>query len=205
MSVAAAEGARDVPKVDPAQVTDEVWNHIFLDGPAPQSCSIPADLLQRCRREFNFWYPFDLRVCPRPPHGRPLFNTRLRLPMRACMEQGMQAHSCSAGTAATITCYSALGPVHRLLMHCSTQTQLFSCACCSSGCVQVSGKDLINNHLSFCLYTHTAVWEQQPHRWPRAFRCNGHIKVNGEKMSKSLGELFPIRPQTRMHLWSAVR
>ena len=52
----------------------------------------------------------------------------------------------------------------------------------------MSGKDLINNHLSFCLYTHTAIWEDQPHRWPHAFRCNGHIKVNGEKMSKSLGE-----------------
>ena len=54
---------------------------------------------------------------------------------------------------------------------------------------QVSGKDLINNHLSFCLYTHTAIWEDQPQRWPGAFRCNGHIKVNGEKMSKSLGAL----------------
>ena len=54
--------------------------------------------------------------------------------------------------------------------------------------MQVSGKDLINNHLSFCMYTHTAIWEDKPHRWPRAFRCNGHIKVNGEKMSKSLGE-----------------
>ena len=52
---------------------------------------------------------------------------------------------------------------------------------------QTSGKDLINNHLSFSLYTHTAVWEQHPQQWPRAFRCNGHIKVNGEKMSKSLG------------------
>ena len=53
--------------------------------------------------------------------------------------------------------------------------------------LQVSGKDLINNHLSFSLYTHTAIWEEQPQHWPRAFRCNGHIKVNGEKMSKSLG------------------
>ena len=59
-----AEGAKGVPKVDPSQVTDEVWNHIFLDGPAPQGCSIPAELLQRCKQEFNFWYPFDLRVCP---------------------------------------------------------------------------------------------------------------------------------------------
>ena len=59
-----AEGAKGVPKVDPSQVTDEVWNHIFLDGPAPQGCSIPAELLQRCKQEFNFWYPFDLRVGP---------------------------------------------------------------------------------------------------------------------------------------------
>ena len=58
--------------------------------------------------------------------------------------------------------------------------------------LQVSGKDLIQNHLSFSLYTHTAIWDEQPQHWPRAFRCNGHIKVNGEKMSKSLGAGPPV-------------
>lgn len=53
--------------------------------------------------------------------------------------------------------------------------------------IQVSGKDLINNHLSFCLYTHTAIWRERPELWPRAIRCNGHLKLNNEKMSKSTG------------------
>jgi leucyl-tRNA synthetase len=37
------------------------------------------------------------------------------------------------------------------------------------------------------LYNHTAVWPDRPDRWPRAIRCNGHLLLNGEKMSKSTG------------------
>ena len=55
--------------------------------------------------------------------------------------------------------------------------------------LQVSGKDLINNHLTFCLYNHTAMWEDDPSKWPRAMRCNGHLLLNGDKMSKSTGRL----------------
>jgi hypothetical protein len=40
----------------------QVWDHIFLGKPAPTSCAIPADLLSHMRREFEYWYPFDLRV-----------------------------------------------------------------------------------------------------------------------------------------------
>ncbi len=50
--------------------------------------------------------------------------------------------------------------------------------------LRVSGKDLIQNHLSFCLYTHASVW---PDRQPRAMRTNGHLMLNSEKMSKSTG------------------
>ena len=57
-------------------------------------------------------------------------------------------------------------------------------------CLQVSGKDLINNHLSFALYNHTAIWEGKPDRWPKSMRCNGHLLLNGEKMSKSTGVLL---------------
>ena len=51
----------------------------------------------------------------------------------------------------------------------------------------MSGKDLINNHLTFALYNHTAVWGARPDRWPRAVRTNGHLLLNAEKMSKSTG------------------
>ena len=43
------------------------------------------------------------------------------------------------------------------------------------------------NHLTFCLYNHTAVWAGRPDLWPRAFRTNGHLLLNAEKMSKSTG------------------
>ena len=53
--------------------------------------------------------------------------------------------------------------------------------------LRVSGKDLIQNHLTFCLYNHAAVWGGRPDRQPRAFRTNGHLLLNAEKMSKSTG------------------
>lgn len=49
-----------------------------------------------------------------------------------------------------------------------------------------TGKDLIQNHLTFSLYNHTAMWPQQDMN-PAAFRCNGHLLLNSEKMSKSTG------------------
>ena len=45
-----------------ADLTDAVWDHVLLGAPAPQDCALPVGLLQRMRREFEFWYPFDLRV-----------------------------------------------------------------------------------------------------------------------------------------------
>jgi hypothetical protein len=51
----------------------------------------------------------------------------------------------------------------------------------------VSGKDLINNHLTFALYNHTAIWAAAPELWPRGMRTNGHLLLNAEKMSKSTG------------------
>lgn len=47
----------------------------------------------------------------------------------------------------------------------------------------------LQNHLTFCLYNHTAIWAQQQQYWPLSFRCNGHLLLNAEKMSKSTGGL----------------
>lgn len=33
--------------------------------------------------------------------------------------------------------------------------------------LRVSGKDLIFNHLTFCLYCHAAIWPKQKDMWPR--------------------------------------
>lgn len=99
------------------QMTTEVWDYIFSGSEdattqPPEGCSISLGTLTKMKREFDYWYPFDLRV---------------------------------------------------------------------------SGKDLIQNHLTFCLYNHTAVWASRPDLWPRGMRCNGHLLLNAEKMSKSTG------------------
>lgn len=42
--------------------------------------------------------------------------------------------------------------------------------------LRVSGKDLIQNHLSFCLYNHAAIWNDLS-KMPRSYFCNGHLLV----------------------------
>ncbi|KAL6497721.1 hypothetical protein OROHE_027046 [Orobanche hederae] len=102
--------------VKPEQLTNEVWDFLFVGGPYPKSSEITSSLLNKMKQEFEYWYPFDLRV---------------------------------------------------------------------------SGKDLIQNHLTFCIYNHTAIMPK--HHWPKGFRCNGHIMLNSEKMSKSTGNFRTLR------------
>jgi leucyl-tRNA synthetase len=61
-------------------------------------------------------------------------------------------------------------------------------------------QDLIGNHLTMSLYNHTAVWPDRTDRWPRAIRCNGHLLLNGEKMSKSTGNFKTL---TEVGVWGA--
>jgi leucyl-tRNA synthetase len=56
--------------------------------------------------------------------------------------------------------------------------------------MRTSGKDLIQNHLTMNLYVHTAIFPKE--NWPRSFRVNGHLMLNGEKMSKSTGNFLTI-------------
>ncbi|PVH74062.1 leucyl-tRNA synthetase [Cadophora sp. DSE1049] len=58
--------------------------------------------------------------------------------------------------------------------------------------VNVSGKDLVPNHLTFFIYVHLAIWEKQKEFWPRSVRSNGHLTLNGEKMSKSTGNFMTL-------------
>ncbi|PKI83407.1 leucine--tRNA ligase [Malassezia vespertilionis] len=57
-----------------------------------------------------------------------------------------------------------------------------------------SGKDLINNHLTFCIYNHAAIFPEE--HWPRAIRANGHLMLNGAKMSKSTGNTLSMAQAT---------
>ncbi|KAJ1972779.1 cytosolic leucyl tRNA synthetase, partial [Dimargaris xerosporica] len=110
------DGSKPGPaNVTPEQMTLEVWDHIFLRGPAPKDTTIPKATLDLMRREFEYFYPFDLRS---------------------------------------------------------------------------SGKDLIPNHLTFSIYCHTALFP--PEHWPRSMRANGHLLLNGDKMSKSTGNFMTL-------------
>lgn len=102
--------------IKPEQMTDEVWDFLFCGGQYPALSDISSSILNKMKQEFEYWYPFDLRV---------------------------------------------------------------------------SGKDLIQNHLTFCIYNHTAIMSRD--HWPRGFRCNGHIMLNSEKMSKSTGNFKTLR------------
>lgn len=69
--------------------------------------------------------------------------------------------------------------------------------------MRVSGKDLIGNHLTFCLYVHTALF---PHEyWPRSMRVNGHLLLNGEKMSKSTGNFLTLDDAVKKYGADATR
>ncbi|KOC69270.1 Leucine--tRNA ligase, cytoplasmic [Habropoda laboriosa] len=99
------------------EMTSEVWDYIFFKDAKFPKTNIKKKALNHMRREFNYWYPVDLRV---------------------------------------------------------------------------SGKDLIQNHLTFFIYNHTAMWPEQPELWPKGIRANGHLLLNSAKMSKSEGNFLTL-------------
>jgi len=112
------DGSNGSPEgIKPEDMTDDVLDYVFLNGPFPSGSPIKKEVLEKMQREFRFWYPMDLRV---------------------------------------------------------------------------SGKDLIQNHLTMSLYNHSCVWEKEPEMWPRSMFCNGWLLVNNEKMSKSKGNFFTL-------------
>jgi len=115
-------GVYDGSQVGPAgikaeQLTPEVFDYIFLNKEYPHDCSIAEETLAQLRKEFQYWYPLDIRV---------------------------------------------------------------------------SGKDLVPNHLTFMLYNHTAIWEDDSSKWPRGVRANGHLLLNSKKMSKNTGNFLTV-------------
>lgn len=54
-----------------------------------------------------------------------------------------------------------------------------------------SGRDLVPNHLTFFVLNHVAMFSQS--NWPREIVVNGSVLMNGSKMSKSMGNIIPLR------------
>lgn len=100
------------------QMIPEVWDYIFFKNtPFPKNAGIKKESLDLMRREFQYWYPVDLRV---------------------------------------------------------------------------SGKDLVQNHLTYFIYNHCAIWPDEEDKWPKGVRANGHLLLNSAKMSKSEGNFLTL-------------
>ena len=60
-----------------------------------------------------------------------------------------------------------------------------------------SGRDLVQNHLSFFVLNHVAIFDKK--LWPKEIVVNGSVMMNGSKMSKSMGNIIPLRTAIREH------
>ena len=60
-----------------------------------------------------------------------------------------------------------------------------------------SGRDLVQNHLSFFVLNHVAIFEKK--LWPKEIVVNGSVMMDGAKMSKSMGNIIPLRSAIREH------
>ncbi|KAI5159275.1 leucyl-tRNA synthetase [Nematocida ausubeli] len=54
--------------------------------------------------------------------------------------------------------------------------------------LRTSAKDLTNNHLLFFVYNHVSLFRKE--LWPQRIFTNGHVLLDGEKMSKSIGNFL---------------
>ena len=54
-----------------------------------------------------------------------------------------------------------------------------------------SGRDLVPNHLTFFIFNHVAICP--PSLWPQQIVVNGSVLMDGKKMSKSFGNIIPLR------------
>ena len=56
--------------------------------------------------------------------------------------------------------------------------------------MRLSAKDLLWNHLIFFIFHHVAIFPEE--KWPKGIAINGYVMIDGEKMSKSKGNVIPI-------------
>ena len=66
-----------------------------------------------------------------------------------------------------------------------------------------SGRDLVPNHLTFFIFNHVAIFEKE--NWPHQIVVNGSVLMEGKKMSKSLGNIIPLRAAIKEHGADTIR
>ena len=57
--------------------------------------------------------------------------------------------------------------------------------------LRVSAKELVPNHLSFCIFHHAALFPRE--HWPRAMGVNGMLMIEGKQMHKSKGNFITMK------------
>jgi leucyl-tRNA synthetase len=57
--------------------------------------------------------------------------------------------------------------------------------------LRVSAKELVPNHLTFCIFHHAALFP--PEHWPRAIGVNGMLMIEGKQMHKSKGNFITMK------------
>jgi len=66
-----------------------------------------------------------------------------------------------------------------------------------------SGKDLVENHLTFMIFHHAALFPEK--LWPKQIVTNGFVLYEGKKMSKSLRNIVPLTKAIEEYGPDAVR
>jgi len=57
--------------------------------------------------------------------------------------------------------------------------------------LRVSAKELVPNHLSFCVFHHAALFP--PEHWPKGIGVNGMLMIEGKQMHKSKGNFVTMK------------
>lgn len=57
--------------------------------------------------------------------------------------------------------------------------------------LRVSAKELVPNHLTFCIFHHAALFPRE--LWPRAMGVNGMLLIEGKQMHKSKGNFITMK------------
>lgn len=119
-------------ELKPENTSDAFFDYIFLNQGDPESISsenkITLDLLEKIKREFEYFYPVNARH---------------------------------------------------------------------------SGRDLVPNHLTFFIFNHIAIFPKE--YWPEEIVVNGSVLMDGKKMSKSEGNIIPLRDAIRFHGADSIR
>ncbi len=66
-----------------------------------------------------------------------------------------------------------------------------------------SGRDLVPNHLSFFIFNHSIIFPKS--QWPKQIVVNGSVLMDGKKMSKSMGNIIPLRSTIKQFNADSIR